>query len=74
MKYRIFTNDRAAYRGVPMYSAYEAIEASSPEAALAEVRNKHFGEKPFAPMVAIEWPPITKKSKDWLKKHVGAYW
>jgi hypothetical protein len=75
MTFRIFTNDRGKQRGVFMYSAYRAVEA--PDAATAErVAERRFGTLAYprgehGPMKAIEWPPESQESKDWLAKHVG---
>ena len=70
--YRIFTNDRGAKRGVPMYSALKEVEASSPEAARKKCPPQ-FDAPNFAPAVAIHWPESDQShdEKEWLKKHVG---
>jgi len=71
--YRIFTNDRGKVRGVPMYSALTTITASSQ--AQAELKSGRrfacFGPPEYAPVKAIEWPPLTSQAKDWLAKHIG---
>lgn len=54
-----------------MYSALMDANADSPEMAIAQAPLK-WGKPPYAKMVAVEWPAVTDKSKNWLKKHVGA--
>jgi hypothetical protein len=72
MMFRIFTADRGKRNGVQMYSAYTQINAPTAEAAEAE-GNQRFGAlvSKKAPIKAIEWPPDTEESKDWLENHVG---
>ena len=70
MKYRIFTNDRRAQEGVPMYSALMEVEAGSPEEAVRRCPPQ-FGAPNFAPAVAIHWPDQSDDEKEWMKKHVG---
>ncbi len=67
--FRIFTNDRGADKGVAMYSAYRDVEAQN--AAIAENLEVWPRNPGGAPAKAIEWPPRTKASKEWLAKHVG---
>lgn len=70
--FRLFTNDRKPKNGVPMYSAYKDVRASSPEVARAQCPPQ-FDAPHFAPAVAIHWPPDTQSEdeKEWLKTHVG---
>jgi hypothetical protein len=67
--YRVFSNDRRRLHGVPLYSCLKEVRAATPEDAVAQA-NPDFGTPKFAPLVAIEWPPRTQKSKAWLAKHV----
>lgn len=69
--YRVFSNDRRRVKGVPMYSCLMETSAATPEAAISQA-NPAFGAPKYAPIVAIEWPPETQVSKDWLAKHVEA--
>lgn len=69
MKFRIFSNDRGSIKGVPMYSALMDADADSPEMALAQAPPR-LDKPPYAKMVAIEWPAVTDRSKNWLKEHV----
>jgi hypothetical protein len=70
MTFRIFTNDRGKQKGVPMYSCLTATESDSAMAAEAAYSSPHLSGV-YAPVKAIEWPPVLKASKDWLAKHVG---
>ncbi len=74
MTFRIFTNDRGKQKGVFMYSALCPMKADSAAQAEAKAESKYGGgilpyTQPHGPMKAIEWPPVTQPSKDWLAKH-----
>jgi hypothetical protein len=71
LTFRIFTNDRGKVRGVPMYSALTSIEAASQQSAELKAGKRFacFGPPYNAPIKAIEWPPTSPVSKDWLAKH-----
>lgn len=73
MTYRVFSNDRGKIRGVPMYSCLTILTAGSKASAelKAQRRYRAFGPPDFAPIKAIEWPPASQASKDWLARHVG---
>lgn len=73
MKFRIFTNDRGARRGVPTYSCYRELSAATMagvEAALRKVPPA-FDHPACAAAVAICWPP-NEVDQQWLDKHVEA--
>lgn len=67
--FRIFTNDRGSQNGVAMYSALRDVNA--PNAKHAEEMRPWPTNPGGAGAKAIEWPPKTQESKDWLAKHVG---
>ena len=69
-RYRIFTNDRRAVKGVPMYSCLKEITASSEDAAVRTVPQR-WGPPNYAAVKAIKWP-ASGDDVNWLKKHVGA--
>ena len=73
MTYRIFTNDRGKRKGMPMYSALTDLKAADLGSAelKAERRFVTFGPPHYAPIKAIELPPSSQASKEWLAKHVG---
>lgn len=70
--YRIFTNDRGARRGIPLYSCLKEVQASNPEAARKKCPPQ-FDAPNYAPAVAIRWPASAQSDDDkaWLAKHVG---
>lgn len=70
--YRIFTNDRRAKRGIPMYSCLKQVMAETPEDARLKCP-PCFDAPYFAPAVAIHWPASAQSDdeKAWLKKHLG---
>jgi hypothetical protein len=72
MQYRIFTNDRRARNGVPMYSCLKEVNASSPEAARKQCPPQ-FDAPNYAPAMAVHWPESAQSDHEraWLKKHVG---
>lgn len=72
MKYRIFTNDRGAPNGVPMYSCLKEVTASSLEAARKQCPPV-FDAPNYAPAMAVHWPASAQSDaeKAWLRKHVG---
>jgi hypothetical protein len=69
MTFRIFTNDRGELHGTAMFSAFRDIDAIS--ALQAELRaNRRFAYAGrHTDVKAIEWPPTSQASKDWLAKH-----
>lgn len=75
--YRVFTNDRGPlglggiFQGVPLYSCYVEGYADSYGQAVIEMAPPMYDRYPFAPTKVMEWPPTSKSSKDWLKKHVS---
>jgi hypothetical protein len=71
MTYKIFTNDRGKEWGVPMYSALTTLTAGSLAGAELKAGRRFacFGPPEYAPIKAIEWPPTSQASKDWLAKH-----
>ena len=71
LTYRVFTNDRAPKNGVPMYSCFSEVKAEDAGLARKTVPEKFGIAGGLAPIIAIEWPPSTQASKDWLDKHVG---
>ena len=71
-RYRIFTNDRRAKRGIPMYSCLKEVQATNSEAARKKCPPQ-FDSPNFAPAVVIRWPESAQSDneREWLKKHVG---
>ncbi len=57
-----------------MYSAFKPLEADSLEDAQGRAEWMCHGlayRGAHGPVKAVEWPPTTQASKDWLAKHVG---
>lgn len=70
MTFRIFVNDRSR----TLYSGLVDVEATTAASAVEAAKRKH---PPFRRMygletyVAIEWPPRTTESLDWLERYVN---
>jgi hypothetical protein len=69
MTFRIFTNDRGTVAGVPKYSCLREVHADTPKEAVSHV-DPSLGPPNHAPIKAIEWPPQTRASRNWLASYV----
>lgn len=65
MTFRIFTNDGSHIGGIPKYSRLCEVEADTPQEAVKSVELNHASPH-RAPLKAIEWPPQTRASRNWL--------
>ena len=54
--------------GVPMYSAFCPMESTDAKSAEWKAAKKY---RIALPLKAIEWPPTSQASKNWLAKYVG---
>ena len=68
--YRIFTNDRGAKNGIPMYSCLKVVNASSPEAAKKKCPPQ-FDLPHFAAAVAIRWPESVSQKGEYVRHGRG---